>query len=118
MSGEMSNHIFEYESIARVLFGPNARTQTGTEARNLTGGKDALIITDSGVLKAGLIDDIEASLTNTGFVVGICATVTPEPAVSDYLYRTNPNIVEFFEEWCKREQPTEAEATALFEDMF
>ena len=35
-----------------------------------------------------------------------------------HLYLTNPNITEFFEEWCKREMPTEAEATALFEDMF
>jgi alcohol dehydrogenase len=84
MSGEMSSQIFEYESINRVLFGPDARKQTGTEARNLTGGKNALIITDAGVVKAGLIDDIEASLTNAGFAVSICATVAPEPAVSDY----------------------------------
>lgn len=84
MSAETSSQLFEYESIARVLFGPYACRQTGAEARNLTEGKNALIITDAGVMKAGLIEDIEVSLTQEDFTVGICANVAPEPSVSDY----------------------------------
>ena len=84
MSAETSSQLFEYESIARVLFGPYACRQTGAEARNLTEGKNALIITDAGVMKAGLIEDIQASLTQEDFTVGICANVVPEPSVSDY----------------------------------
>ena len=103
MSGEMSSQLFEYESIARVLFGPNARKQTGTEVRNLTEGNNALIITDVG--GPSRISDIEEASKDD----------IPEMI---HLYRTNPNITEFFEEWCKREMPTEAEATTLFEDMF
>jgi alcohol dehydrogenase len=84
MPAKTSCQIFEYESIARVLFGPDACRQTGAEARNLTEGKKALIITDAGVLKAGLIDDIEASLAADGFTVSTCANVASEPSVSDY----------------------------------
>lgn len=84
MSAEMSRQIFAYESIARVLFGPYACQQTGAEARNLTQGINALIITDAGVLKAGLIDDIDVALADEGFAVSICDNVAPEPAVADY----------------------------------
>lgn len=84
MSAATRSQIFEYESIARVLFGAYASRQTGAEARNLTQGKNALIITDAGVMKAGLINVIEASLAEEGFTVGICAEVAPEPSVSDY----------------------------------
>ncbi len=84
MSAETTSQIFEYESIARVLFGPEACKQTGEEACNLTEGKNALIITDPGVVKAGLLDEIKTSLAEERFAVGICANVVPEPTVSDF----------------------------------
>jgi len=84
MSAETSSQIFEYESIARVLFGLYACKQTGAEARNLTEGKNALVVTDSGVAKAGLLDEIETSLAVEGFTVTICANVVSEPTVSDF----------------------------------
>jgi alcohol dehydrogenase len=84
MSAEMSSRIFEYESIGRVLFGPEASKQTGTEAGKIADGKNALIITDPGVANAGLIDDIEASLVSAGFEVSMCSAVAAEPTVSDY----------------------------------
>ncbi|MBW2409492.1 MAG: iron-containing alcohol dehydrogenase [Deltaproteobacteria bacterium] len=84
MSAETSSQIFEYESIARVVFGPEACKQTGAEACNLTQGKNALIITDAGVMQAGLIGEIETSLAKSDFAVSICADVAPEPTVSDF----------------------------------
>ena len=84
MSHEIVNQIFEYGSIARVLFGTGAREQTGIEARNLTGGTKCLIITDPGIAKACLANEIVDSLKGQGFSISICAAVEPEPSLSAY----------------------------------
>lgn len=84
MSNGLGNQVFEYGSIARVLFGIGAREQVGVEARNLTEGTNCLIITDPGVTKAHLTDEIVESLKREGFSVSICDKAEPEPSISAY----------------------------------
>jgi hypothetical protein len=111
MSDETSSQIFEYESIARALFGPYACRQTGAETRNLA--PEEMAVRGIHAVRQ-LIDDISgpARITDIGE-----ASRDDIPEMVQ-LYRTNSNITEFFEEWCKRETPTASEATALFEKMF
>lgn len=84
MSSGINSQVFEYTSIARILFGINAQQQVGVEAQKLTEGRKCLIITDSGVAKAHLIDGIEVSLKKAGFTVSICDEAEPEPTIPDY----------------------------------
>ncbi len=84
MSSGIGSQVFEYGSITRVLFGIGAREQVGVEARNLTEGTKCLIITDPGVAKAHLADEIVESLKCEGFSVSICDEVEPEPSISVY----------------------------------
>lgn len=84
MSSGIGSQVLEYGSIARVLFGIGAREQVGVEARNLTEGTKCLIITDPGVAKAHLADEIGESLKCEGFSVSICDEVEPEPSISAY----------------------------------
>lgn len=99
MSCGIGSQVFEYGSIARVLFGIGAREQVGVEARNLTGGTNCLIITDPGVTKAHLTDEIVESLKREGFSVSICDKVEPEPSISAYkavlevAKKENPDVI-------------------------
>ncbi|MDC0745117.1 iron-containing alcohol dehydrogenase [Polyangium mundeleinium] len=49
----------------RIVFGAGAAKQTGAEAKRL-GSKHALVVTDKGVVGAGLLAPIEASLREAG----------------------------------------------------
>lgn len=81
---EMEPQVFEYGSIARVLFGVNAVEQVGIEAAHLAEGRNCLVITDPGIVEAGLIDRIERSLDRAGFAVDVCDKGEPEPTPSAY----------------------------------
>lgn len=70
--------IDEYKGISRYIFGINAVEQVGAEAKELTKGRNCLIITDPGVKKAGLVDRVKASLEKEGFHVDVYAEVVPE----------------------------------------
>ncbi|GAC1358849.1 MAG: iron-containing alcohol dehydrogenase [Polyangiales bacterium] len=50
----------------RILFGEGAIEQLGAQAKALGGGGAALIVTDPGVIKAGVIDVVRASLDAAG----------------------------------------------------
>ena len=62
----------------RVVFGAGAARETGNEAKRL-GAKSALIVTDKGVVAAGLLAPVEASLRGAGLSVSIFANVEPNP---------------------------------------
>ena len=83
-NSETETRIFEYTSIGRVLFGAHAAKHTGTEAASLVQGRKCLLITDQGVLQAGLIDAVESSLKTAGFNVDTCAEAKPEPSMANY----------------------------------
>ena len=80
----IDKELHSWGSIARYLFGVNATKQTGAEAKLLAEGRRCLIITDSGVEQAGLIDGVKASLEKGGFQVNVCAKVEPEPTLTSY----------------------------------
>ena len=81
---ELKPKLIEYNSIGRVLFGVHAVEQVGAEASKLAAGQRCLIITDPGIVKAGLISRIEASMKQSGFSVAVCDRAQPEPPLSTY----------------------------------
>lgn len=62
----------------RILFGAGAAAKTGDEAGRLRANK-ALIVTDKGVVKAGLVAPIEASLREAGLDVATFDGVLGNP---------------------------------------
>lgn len=81
---DLQPRLITYSSIGRVLFGVNAVEHVGTEASRLAKGRECLIITDAGIVKAGLLSRIEASLKQSGFSVTVCDKAQPEPSLSVY----------------------------------
>jgi alcohol dehydrogenase class IV len=61
-----------------IVFGVGARRLAGQYAKNL-GGRHALIVTDPGVLAAGWVNDVEASLDSFGVRHSIFWQVSPNP---------------------------------------
>ena len=84
MSPSEAVQLFQYNSIGRVLFGVNAAEQVGAEASRLVEGRKCLIITDAGIVRAGLTDRIARSLEREGFAVELCDKAQPEPTVAVY----------------------------------
>src|SRR5262245_33653395 len=62
----------------RIVFGVGAVKQTGEEAKRL-GGSRALLVADKGVVKAGLLAPIEASLAAAGIATFVFDDVLPNP---------------------------------------
>ncbi|MBK8254524.1 MAG: iron-containing alcohol dehydrogenase [Polyangiaceae bacterium] len=62
----------------RIVFGVGSVKQTGAEAKRV-GASRALIVTDKGVVKAGLLAPIEASLRESGLTVSVFDDVLPNP---------------------------------------
>ncbi|MDI1444752.1 iron-containing alcohol dehydrogenase [Polyangium sp. 6x1] len=58
-------HLSIWSFPTRIVFGAGAAKQTGAEASRL-GSKHALVVTDKGVVRAGLLAPIEASLREAG----------------------------------------------------
>jgi alcohol dehydrogenase class IV len=74
----MSHKISTFLSPNKITLGVGAAKQIGVECKAL-GGKKALIVTDPGVVKAGLIDGIDDSLESESVEVGIFDKVMAEP---------------------------------------
>jgi alcohol dehydrogenase class IV len=62
----------------RVVFGVGAVSETGNEAKRL-GVSRALLVTDKGVVSAGLTRAVEQSLSEAGVAVTVFADVDPNP---------------------------------------
>jgi alcohol dehydrogenase class IV len=62
----------------RIVFGIGAAAQTGVEATRL-GGKHALVVTDKGVVGAGVLESIEPSLRGAGITWSIFDDVLGNP---------------------------------------
>jgi len=70
--------IYSFFSPNKILLGVGAAKQVGKEAKFLDGRK-ALIVTDSGVVKAGLVESIKESLISENVEVDIFDKVELEP---------------------------------------
>ena len=80
----MKNNFFATDRICsffspnKIILGVGVAKQAGREAKFL-GGEKALIVTDPGVVKAGLLEGIQESLMSEKVRVGIFDRVEPEP---------------------------------------
>ena len=74
----MMTRISTFLSPNKVILGNGATSQVGKEAKSL-GAKKALIATDEGVSKAGLVEGVEKSLKSEKIDVGIFDKVKAEP---------------------------------------
>ena len=69
-----------FRTTRRILFGPGAVEKIGTEAQLLK-AKKVLIITDTGVIQAGLLEAVEKSLQAVGLPFVIFDGVEPDPRI-------------------------------------
>jgi alcohol dehydrogenase class IV len=75
--------IFMFQLPRKIIFGNGAIKKIGEEAAAMFPGlKSALLITDKGVLNAGLTDEATASLKKSGFEVLLFDEVAPDPPFS------------------------------------
>lgn len=70
--------VFNFFSPNKIILGVGAAKQVGREAKFL-GGEKALIITDPGIVKVGLVEGIQESLTAENVKVGVFDRVELEP---------------------------------------
>src|SRR5689334_17752365 len=62
----------------RILFGVGAVSETGNEVKRL-GAARALIVTDKGVVNAGLVAPVEQALASAGVAMTLFTDVDPNP---------------------------------------
>lgn len=76
----MPDRITLFRTTKRILFGPGAVEKIGAEARLLK-AKKVLIVTDPGVIHAGLLETVEKSLQSAGLPFVIFDGVEPDPRI-------------------------------------
>jgi alcohol dehydrogenase class IV len=76
----MTEKITLFRTTRRILFGLGAVEKTGTEAQLLK-AKKVLIITDPGVVQAGLLEGVEKSLRSVGLPFAIFDGVESDPRI-------------------------------------
>jgi alcohol dehydrogenase class IV len=82
--------LFMFQLPRKIIFGNGAIQKIGAEAAGMfAGAKKVLMVTDKGVLKAGLPEDAMASLKKSGFDVLVFDEVMPDPPIPLVLKCTN-----------------------------
>ena len=76
----MAMNIYQVMLPAKVVFGVGSLDTLGDEANKL-GVKHALIVTDPGVYKAGLIDPVKGRLSRAKLSVDVFSEAEPEPTL-------------------------------------
>ncbi len=74
----MMTKLNNFLSPTKIIFGNGAVNQVGDEVKKL-GGQKALIVTDNGVVKAGLVSSVEGSLKTQKIDFGVFDKVEAEP---------------------------------------
>jgi len=80
MSAIVLGKAYPFYCPSKVLFGADTIKSLGTEAKQL-GGRKALIVTDPGVVQAGLLKPVKDSLEAAGFPYVLYDQVKPEPPI-------------------------------------
>ncbi len=76
----MYEKITLFRTVRRILSGPGAIEKIGAEAQFLK-AKKVLIITDPGIIQAGLLEGVEKSLQAVGLPFAIFNGVEPDPRI-------------------------------------
>jgi len=71
---------YVFQAPTRIIFGKDAVQATGREIANL-GGTNALVISDSGVVKAGLLEAVLASAAAADVRTSVFDAVEPNPSI-------------------------------------
>ena len=69
-----------FRTTPRILMGPGCIEQIGMEVKALKGGK-VLIVTDPGIIRAGLLKPVEESLQHAGLLWSLFDQVEPDPRI-------------------------------------
>ncbi len=73
--------LFEFKCPARIVFGVNSVNRLGEEIGALN-GKKALLVTDKGVVSAGLLDKVTAKLTEAAIAYEVFDKVEANPRLA------------------------------------
>ncbi len=76
----MQRTVWSFHTAQQILFGRGAAAQLGEVVRRL-GARRVLVVTDPILLKAGLIDEVHAPLSEEGVAVEIFSEGEPEPSL-------------------------------------
>jgi alcohol dehydrogenase class IV len=76
----MTEKLTLFRTTRRIIFGPGSIERLGSEAQLLK-AKKVLVITDPGVIQAGLLENIEKSLQSVGLPFVIFDGVEPDPRI-------------------------------------
>ena len=76
----MMEKVTLFRTTPRILFGPGAIEKIGAEAQLLK-AKKVLIITDPGVIQAGLLESVKTSLQSIGLPFVLFDGVEPDPRI-------------------------------------
>jgi len=76
----LSSLYLSFDQPRRIIFGPDAANQSGTEAKRLGAGK-VLIVTDTNVEKAGLAIKVQESIEKSGLRSDIYNKISFEPTM-------------------------------------
>ncbi|MCS7112940.1 MAG: iron-containing alcohol dehydrogenase [Nitrososphaerota archaeon] len=72
---------YEIKLPRKILFGIDSLGRLGSEARVLTEGRCALIVTDENIVRIGIARRVEDTLLDEGFKVEVFDKVEPEPSI-------------------------------------
>ncbi len=70
--------------VPEVVFGSGARDMAGRYANNL-GARKVLLVSDPGIVSAGWVEDIKASLASAGIPFLVYNSVSPNPRVEEVM---------------------------------
>ena len=78
----MPGKISIFRTIPRIVMGPGAVSGLGQEVLDL-GASKCLVITDQGIIGAGLLEPVEASLKAAKIECRVFSEVKPDPPLRD-----------------------------------
>lgn len=76
----MKKHFCTFQTIPRFLLGPGVISQIGFEAQKL-GATHPLIITDQGVVNAGILDVVQSELNKSQLYAEVFSNVESDPSI-------------------------------------
>ena len=87
-----------YQLPTRIVYGIGISETVGEEAKAL-GAKRALIVSDPGVIAAGIVDQVVSHLKNTGITVDVYGEVVANPVIAtiergvELVKETQPDVI-------------------------